>query len=481
MKYFFLSFITFKLFSISFGEGLGELIAQTTEINRTNHWYFGEGIGLDFSSGTPVLDTLSPMSQREACAVMSDTAGNLLFYTDGDTIWNKNHVMMTNGFGVGCESSSNGAVIVPNPGNDSIYYLFTVDCWENFGTHGLRYTIIDVNANGGIGAILQKNIQLYSPSSEQLAVTRHCNGIDYWVVSHAYSINKFYAHKVTAIGVDTVPTITYIGDTLPVLTPVGNAGMMCFSPNGEKLCFVNVRKGSRLFDFDLLSGELRNMIVLTTDSQELACSFSPDNSKLYISFTGVPLTGKHISQYDLTANDSALIINSKYFVIDTSYFANDWAGFEIAKNGVLYITNYYRNYLALILNPNIYGAGCGFIYNGLDSLNGLCKEQFPNINTNYFNPNAYICYNSIAETGNTSIKYFPNPVSDKLYLTNLKKQYDSLNIYAVDGRHVLHKRIYFKDEIEIDTKQFPTGIYLIQLIQNNYSKIKSIKFIKSNN
>ncbi|MCY7408654.1 MAG: hypothetical protein LH473_00130, partial [Chitinophagales bacterium] len=80
----------------------------------------------------PVLDTLSPMSQREACAVMSDTAGNLLFYKDGDTIWNKNHQMMANGFGVGCESSSNGAVIVPNPGNDSIYYLFTVDCWENF-------------------------------------------------------------------------------------------------------------------------------------------------------------------------------------------------------------------------------------------------------------------------------------------------------------------------------------------------------------
>lgn len=471
----------FLLLTVMTASGGGAL-SQTSEINRTNHWYFGEGIGIDFSSGTPVLDTLSPMSQREACAVMSDTAGNLLFYTDGDTIWNKTHVMMANGFGVGCESSSNGAAIVPNPGNDSIYYLFTVDCWENFGVHGLQYTVINVNANGGTGAILQKNIQLYAPSSEQLAVTRHCNGIDYWVVSHAYSVNKFYAHKVTANGVDTVPTITFAGDTLPVLQPIGNAGSMCFSPNGEKLCFVNLWKGCILFDFDLSTGQFNNKIILLTDTHNYGCAFSPDNSKLYISFTGLPNPiGRYITQFDLSSNDSLLITNSKNIVYWQSYAHAQFLGVQLSKQGYIKIAFYYRDSVGVILNPNAYGVACNYQTFPLTFNGRLCKEQFPNINTNYYNTNAFICSNGIAETGNASIKYFPNPVTDKLMITNLKSQFTYLVVRSVDGRDVLSKRVHNNDEIEIDTKQFPSGIYLVQLIHNNHSKIKSIKFIKSNN
>ena len=464
---------------------LTAVYSQTSEINRTNHWYFGEGIGIDYSSGTPVLDTLSPMSQREACAVMSDTAGNLLFYTDGDTIWNKNHAMMANGFGVGCESSSNGAVIVPNPGNDSIYYLFTVDCWENFGTHGLRYTVININANGGTGVILQKNIQLYSPSSEQLAVTRHCNGIDYWVVSHAYSLNKFYAYKVTSSGIDTVPTITFVGDTLPVQNSIGNAGSICFSPDGEKLCFVNLWQGSRLFDFDLISGELNNMIVLAIDTFEYGCAFSPDNSKLYVSLTFKPGYGIHISQYDITSNDSATIAASKNLIMFISQFSGflnyGIEGIQTSKNGLITITRYYSDSISVIMNPNVYGIACNYQTFPLSFNGRLCKEQFPNINTNYYNPNAYSCSNGIGEIGNGTIKYFPNPVTDKLTLTNLKENYEALNIYAVDGRHVLFKRIDLKDETVIDTKPISSGIYLIQFMEKNNAKIKSIKFIKTNN
>ena len=389
---------------------------------------------------------------------------------------------MINGFDVGCESSSNGAVIVPNPGNDSIYYLFTVDCWENAGTHGLQYTSINVNANGGTGEIIQKNIQLYSPSSEQLAVTRHCNGEDYWVVSHAYSVNHFYAHKVTANGVDTVPVITIAGDTLPVQSWIGNAGSMCFSPNGEKLCFVNLRKGCTLFDFDLVTGQLNNMIVLTTDSQYFGCAFSPDNSKLYLSFTGLPNPiGRYISQYDLSSNDSLLIVASKNTIHWVSYAHPFLYGLQTSKLG--YITNafYYRDSIGVILNPNVYGIACNYQTFPLTFNGRLCKEQFPNINTNYYNPNTFICGNGIPETGNAAIKYFPNPMTNKLTLINLKGNYVSANIYAIDGSHIFFKQIEFMDEIEIDLRHIPAGIYLIQLVQHNQSKIKSIKFIKSNN
>ena len=453
--------------------------AQTSEINRTNHWYFGEGIGIDYSSGSPVLDTSSSMFQREACAVMSDTAGNLLFYTDGDTIWNKNHIVMNNGFGLGCESSTNGAVIVPNPGNDSIYYLFTVDCWENIGNHGLRYSVINVNANGGTGAILQKIIQLFSPRSEQLAVTRHCNGIDYWVVMHHYNQNKFYSYLVTPSGVNAIPTISVVGDTLPVQNFIGNMGSMCFSPNGKKLCFVNGYIGARLFNFNLLTGEIDNMIVLSTVRYEYGCAFSPDNSKLYVTFSGYPTPGRYISQYDLTSNDSLLITSSKNIVFLVSYVHAPLEGLQLTEQGYIKVAFYYRDSIGVILNPNAYGAACNYQTFPLTFNGRLCKEQFPNFNTNYYNSNPYSCGIGIAETENTSIKFFPNPVSDRLTVTNLNRNYDSMLIYSIDGRYVLFKPIDNKEIAEIDTRQLSSGIYFIQLSSKS-STMKPIKFVKLN-
>ena len=64
---------------------------------ETNIWYFGNKAGLDFNSGSPVALLDSQMNTREGCATISNSAGQLLFYTDGITVWNKNHIEMPNG------------------------------------------------------------------------------------------------------------------------------------------------------------------------------------------------------------------------------------------------------------------------------------------------------------------------------------------------------------------------------------------------
>src|ERR1700675_989300 len=61
---------------------------------EANIWYFGYEAGLDFNSGVPVALTNSAMDQFEGCSSIADSNGNLLFYTDGQTVWNKNHVQM---------------------------------------------------------------------------------------------------------------------------------------------------------------------------------------------------------------------------------------------------------------------------------------------------------------------------------------------------------------------------------------------------
>ena len=67
---------------------------------EANIWYFGLEAGLDFNSGTPVVLTNSAMNTYEACTSISDANGNLLFYTDGLTVWNKNQQIMVNGTGL---------------------------------------------------------------------------------------------------------------------------------------------------------------------------------------------------------------------------------------------------------------------------------------------------------------------------------------------------------------------------------------------
>ena len=124
-----------------------------------NIWYFGEYAGLDFTSGSPVAITNSAMNKDEGCASICDSAGSLLFYTSGINVWNKNHQLMSNGTGLaGHNSSTPSALIVPNSGNSSLYYIFTTDAF--FYPNGLKYSIVDMSLSSGLGAVTQKNITL---------------------------------------------------------------------------------------------------------------------------------------------------------------------------------------------------------------------------------------------------------------------------------------------------------------------------------
>ena len=62
------------------------------------NWYFGKNAGISFSPDgkDPYAITNSAMDTREGCAVISDSLGNLLFYTNGVKIWNRQHDIMLN-------------------------------------------------------------------------------------------------------------------------------------------------------------------------------------------------------------------------------------------------------------------------------------------------------------------------------------------------------------------------------------------------
>src|SRR6187402_1552934 len=84
---------------------------------ENNIWHFGYHAGLDCNSGSPVAISGGQTNQREGVASVSDAAGNLLFYSDGISVWDRTHTLMPNGFGLhGDGSSTHSATIVPVPG-----------------------------------------------------------------------------------------------------------------------------------------------------------------------------------------------------------------------------------------------------------------------------------------------------------------------------------------------------------------------------
>ena len=184
----------------------------TCEAQQANYWYFGDKAGLNFNNTPPTALTNSQMSTTEGCASVSDSTGNLLFYTDGKTVWNRNHIPMLNGTGLmGHESSTHSAIVIPKPGSNTIYYLFTADADENLGAAGYRYSEIDITLNGGLGNVTAvKNILLYAPSSEKLTAASHANGIDIWVITKDLNNHTYRSYKVTCSGVDNNPVLSTV-------------------------------------------------------------------------------------------------------------------------------------------------------------------------------------------------------------------------------------------------------------------------------
>ena len=150
------------------------------------NWFFGFGAGLDMGGATPSPIPGSTMQTDEGVASISDQGGQLLFYTNGETIWDRDHQPMPNGTGLyGSFSSSQSALIVPDPADSLQYYVFTtpgqVAAWGG-GYNGLAWSLVDMNLNNGKGDVTIKNQELVPLVTEKLHATRHANGTDVWVV-----------------------------------------------------------------------------------------------------------------------------------------------------------------------------------------------------------------------------------------------------------------------------------------------------------
>jgi len=341
---------------------------------EANIWYFGQNAGMDFNSGSPVALTNGQLVTDEGCATISNSSGQLLFYTDGITVYNENHVVMINGNGLmGHPSSTQSATIIQKPGSNNLYYIFTTD--NEHDPNGFRYSIVDINLDGGNGAVTtDKNVLVYTPTIENLGITKHGNGQDYWIITHGWNSNNFIAYQLTSTGLNLTPVVTTIGQVITGSpTDYVAAGTIKISPSGSKLAFTSVSDIAQLFNFDNLTGILSNGTTLSSEGGDLyGAAFSPDESLLYISNTFGT-----IHQFNLNATD---IPNSEF----TIYNGDILGQMQVGPDNKIYVAFGSSFYLGVINNPNLYGASCNFQRNGFYLDGKKSKLGLPSFNQSFF-------------------------------------------------------------------------------------------------
>lgn len=329
--------------------------------NELNQWRFGRNCGLDFNSGNPIPVSGSAMNTMEGVSSIADASGNLLFYTDGVNVWNRNNLIMPNGTGLlGHASSSQSSVIVQRPLNTRYYYVFTVS-FQN-ANNGVRYSIVDMNANGGLGDIITKNVLLHDKTSEKICIVRHCNNIDFWVVTRDVG-RSFRTWLVTNSSISS-PVISNISaytviDDITTSQSSSKLGQLKANMQGNRLgvCYYDPINVVTTAVFNNSTGVVSNEITLSTGAvktKPYGCEFSPNGSVFYVGYN----SGQVLHQYNLCVGTPSI----SRLALATTAVGFFTGSFQLATNGKIYFCRQdpmgTLSTLSVINDPDVVGPGC---------------------------------------------------------------------------------------------------------------------------
>lgn len=507
---------------------LGSLLANVTYGQKeASNWVFGYQCGFNFSGGTPATFSSKIKSNGGGAIIADKVSGELLFYTDGRNFWNRDHELMQNIYtrSTDCWTIwSQSALIIPSSINPKQYHVFCIrpeneitafvaNCWytstgEELEMKGLNlyYYLLDMNLENGRGNIVEEksNLLLKKGITEKLTAVPHSNGSDYWILTHDWGTTAFNAMLLRSDQlVNTVVTNigsihganSYVVDPFEELS-----GSMIASPNGKKIaCAVSLGKRPfDLFDFDASSGRLSNYTNLGELDGQHGVSFSPDNTKLYVTTDGQdpvdPSKRSIIVQYNLLAGDSEAILNSGKSIIagnpNTNIppagvfdgFGYSKKGMALGNDGRLYVSSNdsmeettESHIMVIIENPNGEGYSCNVNYYNFDFGDSRVGIGLPNFMQSYFNN-----IPPVSECGDlNNLTIFPNPSNGKYILKTTEgcSTQFSAELFNCLGQ-LLMNLTNVNSQDEFDLTHLPDGIYLV--VFTNYRNSKTTRRLIKN-
>ena len=463
--------------------------ALFSQVKRGNVWVTGHN-GSKINFNTPTISTsannfpLKYFSAGNSC--ISDTNGNLILASDGfniydstgqwlldgDTIVPTAYYLAKNGHSINSQTS----IFLPKDSNQ--YYFITssfsdsqhIDCITNNNCYHdlLLYNVIDMNANGGMGKVVQRMVPACSSAhfrKTQMIPCRHGNGKDWWLLKNEGDYGDVHTFLFTQDNVFDKGIQMF---NQPNWGPWDIRGQSTFNSDGSR--FATTSHGSCtglvfLADFDRCHGVLSNPSVLqmpwgsqqmpwdTTLQERLSTGlcFSPNGNFLYV------ISNWNIYQYDL-------LDNSWFHVsgIDTS--AEAFMQYETAYKGPdnkIYVGNFHglSKQMSRIDNPDVKGAGCNFCPRclRLDSIAGVFSVGTPPCMPDY-GLGAKTCWPLESQqyaVGSEQLEVYPNPSSAVFIIKN--KHGKNKELYTVLG-----ELLFSTKEDVINVSHFASGIYYLR-------------------
>ena len=474
-----------------------------SQVKHDNVWLFGydsDAINPIYGGSVMDFNTLPATIYSEdrlmnldfTNASICDTAGNLLFYTNGIYVANVLGELMENGDSLSPGDFTSvwvdegmpliqGAMILPKPGSDSLYYLF--HCKPEYPifpisvhTSNLLYSIIDMSKNNGLGAVIEKNQAILQDTLGWAAITgvKHANGLDWWVLMKEYDSNRYYKVLLTPDGV-----VDYGAQAVGESITTG-LEQAVFSPDGSKYAFlslVSVDEGDYLsiFDFDRCTGELTNPVIMhSMDTMWFGgLAISPNSRFLYVSFY------RAILQYDLQAPDVAA---SKKIVAEYDgyeeevspgvFFPTRFFFPQLAPDGKIYInsTSSVRS-LHVINQPDLEGMACDVQQHSvmLPTLNKFSLPNFPNYRLGALpgSPcDTLTAVNEVGANNNVQFKIYPNPASASVTVEYLGTASFDIVLYDITGSMIRAQRYVGNGAVTVQTTDLPSGVYWCRLFRD---------------
>jgi len=307
---------------------------------QANVWYFGEGFGLNFNDNPPSIlsdgNTGLKVSEGEGVGSISDANGNLQFYSNGQTIWNRNHVAMPNGTGLnGTGTTCQTAVIVPVPGSTTLFYMIAT---SSGGSDAVKYVIVDMTLDGGLGAVTTASLDggngtviipsANNPGEGCVVIPKYdASNVptgDYWAIFHSEGTsNNYYLAEITSSG------ITYVNTQAVGFGTSNSVNQVCIMKTNscfDKIAtsfYVNARV--EVLPFNNVTGVISAPTLILNgtgagnaflNTQVYGLEFSPSGQFLYVTESG--LNSRYtVFQFDITAgtgtNPAAVLASRRYF------------------------------------------------------------------------------------------------------------------------------------------------------------------------
>jgi hypothetical protein len=435
---------------------------------------------MNFDSTDPTfVKYFSPIRYTRTSLVMSDAEGEVVFYSNGCHIADASHSIMQNGdsINMGYQWDPYGfefpfsTFSIPDLNHEGIYHYFytNVDTpavngilWTN---KRILYSVIDKNANNGLGEVISKDDTLISGTHLAFpASVKHANGRDWWIITPDWFESKYNIHMLGENGISS-PVVQTIGYKPP--NQYDQYGNKLFTPDGTKYLDYDAKNGIRLFDFDRCTGLLSNPQNCDILYYQLGgAAFSPNSRFLYVT------QGRYLLQYDLAADDLCASVDTLAYTEDTKLLLF----LATSPDGKIYIHTYLQAVpvMQVIHNPNLKGDLAQFEWNSLT----LPCDNIAEI-PNYPNYRLYDIPGSPCDTlgiddpnvatqeaPEKTITVFPNPASEMIYADVSGIQANELHYTLSDitGRVIrTAETTVFQEKISISCAGLADGVYFLTL------------------